>query len=107
MLFSTLTAAATSQPRNRFKAIIAKTPAIGFCLLWITRLSCDNRGFPGRPPAGMAYYVQESELPVREDRHNEFKGHKNVAEKDVPPWCKIPYSRRSSQTAASKCVRVA
>lgn len=55
----------------------------------------------------MAYYVQESELSVREDRHNEFKGHKNVAEKDVPPWCKIPNSHRSSQTAASKCVRVA
>ena len=57
--------------------------------------------------AGMAYYVLESELSVREDRHTEFKGHKNVAEKDVPPWCKIPNSQRSSQTGASKCVLVA
>ena len=54
--------------------------------------------------SGMAYYVLESELSVREDRHTEFKGHKNVAEKDVPPWCKIPNSHKSSQTAASKCV---
>ena len=69
-------------------------------------MSCDRRGFPcssGIMQASMqAYYVYESQLSVREDRHNEFKGHKNIAEKDVPPWCKIPNSTRSSQTGASK-----
>ena len=48
------------------------------------------------------FYVRDSVVPFEEDAFHEFKGHRNLAVEELPPWCYIPGTDRRSRRAASR-----
>ncbi|XP_071444344.1 uncharacterized protein [Hetaerina americana] len=38
-------------------------------------------------PKGFRYYILDSIMNAEEDRTHEFKGHRNIAIEEIPPWC--------------------
>lgn len=48
------------------------------------------------------FYVLNSVVPFEEDATHEFKGHRNIAVEEVPPWCYIPGTDRRSRKAVSR-----
>ena len=50
------------------------------------------------------YYVRNTVVPFEEDATHEFKGHRNLAVEELPPWCFIPGTDRRSRRAASRFV---
>jgi hypothetical protein len=49
------------------------------------------------------FYIVGSEVSAREDRQTEFKGHKNVSSKDIPPWL-TQSSKRRTQSPISRAI---
>jgi len=47
-------------------------------------------------------YLRGSVLPFVEDRTHEFKGHRNLAVEELPPWCFVPGTNRRSRRAISR-----
>jgi hypothetical protein len=33
------------------------------------------------------YYIRNEVVAFEEDETHEFKGHRNISEADIPPWC--------------------
>ena len=50
------------------------------------------------------YYVQHTIVPFEEDATHEFKGHRNLAVEELPPWCFFPGTDRRSRRAVSRFV---
>ncbi|KAG8237467.1 hypothetical protein J437_LFUL015686 [Ladona fulva] len=49
------------------------------------------------------YYVKGSVMEVEEDRTHEFKGHRNIAVEEIPPWCvDIKDKNRKTRSAISR-----
>ena len=51
---------------------------------------------------GGRFYTKNSVVPFEEDATHEFKGHRNIAFEDIPPWCWIPGTDRRSRKAVSR-----
>ena len=49
-------------------------------------------------------YLLGSVLPFGEDGTHEFKGHRNLAVEELPPWCYVPGTNRRSRRAISRYV---
>ena len=47
-------------------------------------------------------YTRGSVLPFGEDATHEFKGHRNLAVEELPPWCFVPGTQRRSRRAISR-----
>ncbi|XP_046393463.1 uncharacterized protein LOC124161217 isoform X2 [Ischnura elegans] len=47
----------------------------------------SNSGKKANCPKGPRYYVTGAVMNVEEDRTHEFKGHRNIAIEEIPPWC--------------------
>lgn len=48
------------------------------------------------------FYIRKSLVAVEEDEYNEFKGHRNFAVEELPPWCFHRNTTRRSRKAASR-----
>ena len=48
------------------------------------------------------YYVKDMVVSFEEDSQHEFKGHRNLAVEELPPWCFIPGTDRRSRRGASR-----
>lgn len=50
------------------------------------------------------YYIRNSEVPFEEDMFNEFKGHRNLAVEELPPWTQESTKEKASRRAVSRFV---
>ena len=49
------------------------------------------------------YYVKGCVMEVEEDRTHEFKGHRDIAVEEIPPWCvDITDRNRKTRSAISR-----
>lgn len=48
------------------------------------------------------FYIRKSLVSVEEDEYNEFKGHRNFAVEELPPWCFHRHTTKRSRKAASR-----
>jgi len=54
--------------------------------------------------AKQRFYIRKSLVAVEEDEYNEFKGHRNFAVEELPPWCFHRHTTRRSRKAASRAL---
>ncbi|XP_063441186.1 uncharacterized protein LOC134721860 [Mytilus trossulus] len=50
------------------------------------------------------YYIRNSEVPFEEDMFNEFKGHRNLAVEELPPWTQESTKDKASRRAVSRAL---
>ncbi|XP_028392118.1 uncharacterized protein LOC114516757 [Dendronephthya gigantea] len=50
------------------------------------------------------FYRQGTIVAFEEDATHEFKGHRNLAVEELPPWCYIPGTDRRSRRAVSRAI---
>jgi len=48
------------------------------------------------------YYIRNTEVPFEEDMFHEFKGHRNLAVEELPPWTQDTAKEKASRRAVSR-----
>ena len=48
------------------------------------------------------YYIRGETVPFEEDMVHEFKGHRNLAVEELPPWTQESKTEKASRKAASR-----
>lgn len=48
------------------------------------------------------FYISNSEVPFEEDMFHEFKGHRNLAVEELPPWTQETTKEKASRRAVSR-----
>lgn len=56
------------------------------------------------PNTNQRFYIRKSLVKIEEDEYNEFKGHRNFAVEELPPWCFHKNTARRSRKAASRAL---
>ncbi|XP_061197361.1 uncharacterized protein LOC133205542 [Saccostrea echinata] len=55
-------------------------------------------------PKLLRYYIKDSVVPFEEDMYHEFKGHRNLAVEELPPWTKETLKEKASRKAVSRAL---
>ncbi|XP_046842661.1 protein tofu-2-like isoform X1 [Xenia sp. Carnegie-2017] len=57
-----------------------------------------------KAPKMSGFYILNSTVPYEEDSTHEFKGHRNLAVEELPPWCYFLGTGKRSRRAVSRAI---